>query len=360
MKVKSAYGSAFSLMVSLAIVISSAGFAFSQSDAATKRGTLERPKVHGKSLEGNLERDSPDRDVSIYLPPSYKTDPHRRYPVIYLLHGFMDKDDNWFLNPKHFVNAPVAIDKAFSTGTPEMIVVMPNAYTLYAGSMYSNSATAGDWEDFIAHDLVAYIDSHYRTIPDRMSRGLAGHSMGGYGAIRMGMKHPEVFSSVYSMSACCLAPLSNLQPSGITEIESVHGPADLAKASFFTRAAFASAAAWSPNPSNPPLFIDLPVKNGQVQENVTQKWVANAPLVMIDQYIPSLKALHAIAFDIGAKDNLVPPSTMEALDRVLTTYGIAHTYETYDGDHVNGIGMRLENRVLPFFSKNLSFAPVRE
>src|SRR5579863_2847827 len=87
-----------------------------------------------------------------------------------------------------------------------MILVMPNAYTLYQGSMYSNSVTTGVWEDFVVRDLVSYVDSHYRTIPARESRGLAGHSMGGFGTIRLGMKFPEVCSSNYILSSCCLSP----------------------------------------------------------------------------------------------------------------------------------------------------------
>ncbi len=85
----------------------------------------------------------------------------------------------------------------------------PDAFTIYNGSMYSSSPTTGDWETFIAQDLVAWVDGHYRTIPDRMSRGLAGHSMGGYGTMRIGMKHPEVFSSLYAMSSCCLTARLN-------------------------------------------------------------------------------------------------------------------------------------------------------
>ena len=155
--------------------------------APTQRGTVERVKVHGKSLEGNLEGDSADRDVSIYLPPSYKTKTKQRYPVVYLLHGYTDNDDNWFGAKHIFVDAPLAIDRAIANGAREMIVVMPNAYTVYMGSMYSNSAATGDWESFIVNDLVAYVDAHYRTIPGRASRGLSGHSMGGYGTIRIGM-----------------------------------------------------------------------------------------------------------------------------------------------------------------------------
>ncbi len=163
---------------------------------AAGRGAVERIKVHGKSLEGNLEGDSPDRDVSVYLPASYANEKTRRYPVIYMLHGFTDSDDKWFGFTGHWINLPMVLDKTFGEpGTREMIVVMPNAFTRYQGSMYSNSATTGNWEDFIVRELVPYIDAHYRTFPQAASRGLAGHSMGGYGALRIGMRHPDVFSS---------------------------------------------------------------------------------------------------------------------------------------------------------------------
>jgi S-formylglutathione hydrolase FrmB len=164
-------------------------------------GTLERIQVHGTSLEGNLEGDSPERCVSVYLPPGYHASPDRRYPVVYILHGYTDDDQHWFGWAEHFVNVPAAMEKSLSVGTSqEMILVMPSAYTLYQGSMYSSSITTGDWETFVAEDLVAYIDSHYRTLARRESRGLAGHSMGGYGAIRIGMKRPDVFSADYVMS----------------------------------------------------------------------------------------------------------------------------------------------------------------
>src|SRR5687767_7028618 len=81
----------------------------------------ERILVHGDALEGNLEGDSPDRTVSVYLPPSYSTARWRRYPVLYLLHGFSDSDDRWFgLTGAHFVNVPDAADRAFTTGSKEM------------------------------------------------------------------------------------------------------------------------------------------------------------------------------------------------------------------------------------------------
>jgi S-formylglutathione hydrolase len=342
--------------LALAFVLAAAAYAYSagHEDAPQPaHGTVLRIRVHGKSLEGNLEGDTPDPYVSIYLPPSYSTHRHRRYPVLYLLHGYMDEDSNWFGAKHVFVDAPAAIDRALAAGSREMIIVMPDAHTAYLGSMYSSSPVTGDWETFITRDLVSYIDSHYRTIPDRMSRGLAGHSMGGYGTIRLGMKYPEVFSSIYALSPCCLAPVPPVPSPVLAGVEKITSAADLAKVNFGVRAATAESAAWSPDPDKPPLYFDLPEVNGQIQPRVIAEWDANAPLAMLPQYVYNLKKLHAIALDVGTKDGLMP--SVEELDKGLTEFGIAHTFQTYEGTHISGIQMRLKQDVMPFFSKNLSF-----
>src|SRR5215470_9057658 len=179
-----------------AICLLPAANAQTQQGSSELKGTVEKIKVHGKSLEGNLEGDSPDRDVLVYLPPSYAKGPNRRYPVMYFLHGYgVGADRYWSM-----MAVPETAEKDIASGAArEMILVHPDAFTVYNGSMYSNSLTTGDWEDYIARDLVSYIDGHYRTIADRNSRGLAGHSMGGYGTIRIGMKHPEIYSNLYAM-----------------------------------------------------------------------------------------------------------------------------------------------------------------
>ena len=121
--------------------------------------------------------------------------------MVYALHGYSIGAEQWSKE----IHVPQTIEGAFAQGAQEMIVVLPDSKTVHNGSMYSSSVTTGDFEQFIAHDVVAYIDAHYRTIPNRTSRGLVGHSMGGYGASRIGMKHPDVFGSLYIMSPCCLA-----------------------------------------------------------------------------------------------------------------------------------------------------------
>lgn len=322
------------------------------------KGSVEHVIVHGKSLEGNLEGDSPDRAVSIYLPPSYARSPKRRYPVVYLLHGFTQTDAAWYGKPTDGLNVPTIMDRALAAGTArEMILVTPNAMTVYGGSNYSSGATTGDWETFIARELVQYVDSHYRTLANAQSRGLGGHSMGGYGAMRIGMKHPEVFSTLYFLSPCCVGPESNIPKTAedIAKFEALKAPpADFRDIDQSIRTAVAAAAAWAPNPHKAPLYYDSPFKDGVRQDDVLARMTANRPLVMVDQYVHSL--MHqAIAFDVGRQDPNIA-ANMKELDRVLTAYGVAHIYELYEGTHTSRVPERMETKALPFFSAHLRFA----
>jgi enterochelin esterase-like enzyme len=149
------------------------------------------------------------------------------------LHDYSIGAEQW----THEIHVPETIESAFDQGAKEMILVLPDSKTLHNGSMYWSSVTTGDFEQFIARDLVAYIDAHYRTLPNRLSRGLVGHSMGGYGATRIGMKHSDVFRSLYIMSPCCLAPRqAGPNPEVEKALEAVKKPQDSAKLSFFPRA----------------------------------------------------------------------------------------------------------------------------
>ena len=176
--------------------------------------------------------------------------------------------------------------------------------------------------------------------------------MGGYGTVRVGMKHPEAFSSMYAMSSCCLG--ANLTPNlqTMSALEAAKTPEE-AKTNQRAMAMLASAAAWSPNAKNPPFFFDLPAKGGAVQPSIVAKWAANAPLAMVDQYVPNLKKYKAIALEVGLQDTLLGGS--KTLDDMLTTAGVEHTYETYEGNHTNHVKERFDEKVLPFFSKNLAF-----
>jgi enterochelin esterase-like enzyme len=319
--------------------------------AGAKPVRVERIKIHGKALEGSLEGDSADRDALVFLPPSYDKDKKKRYPVVYALHGYSIGADQWSKE----IHVPQTIEGGFAQGAKDMIVVLPDSKTVHNGSMYSSSVTTGDFERFIALDVVAYMDAHYRTLANRNSRGLVGHSMGGYGASRIGMKHADVFGSLYIMSPCCMSARRAGPPNPEMEkaLAAVKTPEDSAKLPFGLRTQLASAAAWSPNPKNPPLYLDLPVKDGVPQPDVLAKWAANAPLAFVDQYIDQLKRYHAIAMDVGDQDGLKVDAGK--LHEVMDQNGVVNSFEIYSGTHTSAVADRFQNHVMPFFSKNLCF-----
>jgi len=352
-----------SLSLASALLVGALAFGPQALFAQAAAGKLEQIRVHGAALDGNLSGDDATRDVFVYLPPSYVREPNRRYPVVYFLHGYTATAQAYL----KFVDLPQSADAAIAAGGREMIIVLPDAFTKWSGSMYSSSVTTGDWESYVARDLVAYVDSHYRTIAKRESRGLSGHSMGGYGTWRIGMKRPDVFGALYAMSSCCLLidPARGIDPvtrpppasgqTGETPRPPPPSPAPEPQArgpaAGFANALSAQAAAWAPNPDNPPNYFDLPTKNGGIDPLIAGKWLANSPLLLVDQYVPSLKRYRAIALDVGDKDPLGADNVK--LDAELARLRIAHGYELYDGDHTNRVKERFAAKLLPFFSQHL-------
>lgn len=337
----------------LALVASVPAYSQMETEAppvveGAKPVTVQRIKIHGPSLVGNLEGNDVDRDALVFLPPSYQKERNRRYPVVYALHGFFIGAEQWSKE----IHAPQTFEGAFALGAKEMIVVLPDSKTLHNGSMYSSSVTTGDFENYVARDVVAYMDANYRTLPARESRGLVGHSMGGYGATRIGMKHSDVFGSLYVMSPCCLGARGAPPKEALESLAKIKRREDLAKQHFMVTATFAVASAWSPNPKNPPFYADLPLE-GDGQSDILAKWAANAPFAFIDQYIGNLKQYRAIALDVGDQDGLRVDTAK--LHQTLNDYGIENTFEEYAGTHTSKLGDRFQNHVLKFFSDTLCF-----
>lgn len=331
------------------LIIAAAVLGSSGVQAQSGGGTLERIRIFGPSLEGNLRGESDSPEVSIYLPPGYAEDTQRRYPVVYLLHGYSGTDESWF-GDRPLVDARGAADRTMSSGAAEpMILVMPNCYNAFGGCMYVNSAATGYWEDYVADDLVAYIDSHYRTIPDRSARGLAGHSMGGYGVWLIGMHRPDVFSALYSLSACCLNEFSPRGGERAAAMEAIKTEDDLDRGALRT---FAVTAAWSPNPDKPPFYLDLPTRDGKVIPEIAARFAVSSPQAMVPTFASELRKMSAIKMDVGEQDGLIEANRM--LSETMSRYGVEHTFETYEGDHVNHISDRFEQSVLPFFSRHLA------
>ncbi|MEP7141307.1 MAG: alpha/beta hydrolase [Ferruginibacter sp.] len=318
-------------------------------------GKVIRTIIASKYLQ-NSGGENPNRKVSIYLPPNYDSS-DQRYPVIYYLHGFMGTDS---INP----NMKTILDKGVSKGKIRpYIFVISDQYTIFEGSFYSNSSLTGNWSDFTAKELVEYIDKNFRTIANRESRGIAGHSMGGYGAFRIAMLYPDVFSSVYAVSPGLLAFVKEFGPNSTSykELAAVKNQAELKK-TYYPKVLVAVARAWSPNPLRPPFYCDVPFTyDGDklvVNQTVLEKWEQNMPVYMVDKYAENLRKLTAIKMDWGRNDAPRFPVQISMLSQRLENLGVNHYAEEYIGDHNNKIWTpdgRVLNDVLPFFNDYLKF-----
>ena len=333
-------------------------------------GRLIEVKVAAPSLKGNLLGDPTEQSVAIYLPPSYDTSPSKRYPTLYLLHGFGGDSKTWAGAGSRGFNVPPLLDALMGGGKiREMIVVAPSARTAYGGSFYTNSAVTGNWEDYIYRDLVGYVDANYRTLARPSSRGVAGHSMGGYGAVTLGMKHPEVFSAIYALSPCCLGLEEDLGPTNpawarvlrLTSRDQVpKEPKSLED--FFTIVFVAQSAAFSPNPGRAPFYADMPFleRDGRIQKNEAAyaKWQSKMPLYLVEEYKQNLLSLRGIFLDYGQREQFSHIRTTTSLfSRALAERQIPHVFEIYEGgNHGNKVRERLGTRVLQFFSDKLDFS----
>jgi S-formylglutathione hydrolase FrmB len=324
--------------------------------AVGQDGKMINLTIHAVSLEGNLVEESPDLSVGVFLPPGYDEQSNKRYPVMYWLHGYAGWKNT---TGKAGWNDDLvtSVSKLIASGEVKpMIIVMPDGTNRFGGSFYTNSFTTGNWEDFIAYELPEYIDENYRTIPGPESRGIAGFSMGGSGAIKIAMKHPDIFSAVYGTSSCCLTlSPTDFNENTINETMSIDSWEALEKGSFFAKAIHASSAAYAPNSANPPFYSDLPyLLNGDsisINENANAKWSANTVAWMADQYISNLQQLRAIAFDGGTGDSFTVGS--QYFSDALTQIKVKHSFEIFDGGHNDKTNERIQTKILPYFSEIL-------
>ncbi|SDQ38124.1 Putative esterase [Chryseobacterium soldanellicola] len=324
-------------------------------------GKVVTTYITAKTLN-NKAGEHPKRRISVYLPPDYDKS-SKKYPVIYYLHGFFWSDSLLVNSDK--INH--IIDRAInSKKIKPVIVVMPDESTVFKGSFYANSKSSGNWSDFTSLELVDFIDKNYRTIANKDSRGISGHSMGGNGALRNAFLHPEVFSSVYALSPGIL----DVRYFALTEIDSyknlknIKEVKDLSKPeNARTNIIFAIARAYNGNEDKPPFFADLPFSfegdELKINASVAEELKKNSTSELVFTQYENIKKLKAIKFDWGRNDELrhIPPSCMN-LSKNLEMLKIKHEAEEYIGTHGSEVSKengRIENQMLPFFNNHLKF-----
>ena len=311
--------------------------------AIAQEGRIVRETMHAPSLEGNLFNDSAKRQVTIYLPPSYDDGNNLAYPVVYLLHGYTGTDELWmgkgYAGGGNILNSMKSWLK--NEKIMEMILVMPNSYNRLRGSFYINSITTGRWGDYIAKDLVEYIDSNYRTLPQRESRVVIGHSMGGYGGMTIGLDYPDVFGCMGSLAGLLDMEQYPTRTSwAYAQGARLENLPDFNSQGFDVQVAIAMSAAISPNPDKPPFYADFPWERDDANklvknQEVWDRFMACDILKRISANAESLRNMLAIYIDCGTSDGFGFLTDTRRVHEELQRLDIAHEYREFDGNHTS-------------------------
>jgi enterochelin esterase-like enzyme len=298
----------------------------SYSSIIMAQGTVDNASFYSDALGEN-------RYVDVYLPQGYDPSGSVDYPVIYFLHGG-GGDNNSYTFLIYMLDDLIDNDII-----QPVIVAKPDGDCgPYIGSFYSNSALYGNFEDYIAFDVVQFIDSNYKTVPDREKRCLMGHSMGGYGSAMLATKHPDIFRGFASHGGS-LEHFSIMNLWRPVILAENGGAPPYHYSGAFSFIAFTLAGAFSPNLNNPPYWVDFPLDlNGDIIDSVMTRFIPFNPPYLARQLPPNTDL--AIYFDCGINDEYYLHPANAAFSDTLHSLGILHTFESYQGDHSNMLDER--------------------
>ncbi|MFI5257235.1 MAG: alpha/beta hydrolase [Gemmatimonadales bacterium] len=301
-----------SLAFALVCGASSAGR--STTSAPVARGTVHLDVVHSDAL-------GVDKRVAVYLPPSYDRVRARRYPVVVYLHGLYGSETDWLAKG----GLDAIADSLAGAGAGEAILVMPDgddgwwsnwsvesSYQSCADTLHTEDPSRycvrrHRYDDWVARDLVAFVDAHYRTRADRAHRGIAGLSMGGVGALSIALRHPELFAAAMSHSGVVSVLYDGAHPFA--------APARYASTLDSLRA---PATSWR-------------ARLAMVLGPDGDRWRELEPAVLAERLQRSGGQLPALRFDCGTEDPLLDEN--RALDWELARLAIAHGYSEWPGAH---------------------------
>lgn len=317
-------------------------------------GTLVEIEVDSAALAGNPLGDPARRLVLAWLPPGGG----RGLPAVYLLHGFAGSARGW-TNVSAFVpTVPERIDALVASGAiPPLVAVFPDGSTSLGGTQWTNAASVGRYQDWVAEDVVAAVEARLGTLSRREARAVAGKSSGGYGAICMGRDRPEVFSLVASHAGDALFEYCYLPdlPKAASALLGAPDPAawldgvrrraretKLAAADLAPLNVVAMAAHYSPNPAVP-LGADLPFEpvTGRLRDEVWARWLTHDPVRFVPASLEAYRRLGGVFLDCGTRDEWNLRWGTRTLAALLRDGGVDVEHQEFEDGH-SGTGYRYE------------------
>jgi S-formylglutathione hydrolase FrmB len=306
--------------------------------------------VSSTYLADNCVGDSATRNLVVHLPPGYQRS-QQRYPAIYHLHGFGGcalnsvVDFSTSAGPRWRSFRDMAAESITAGRSAAMIHVFPDGANRWGCSQWVGNEVQGDYDRYVAEEVVRFVDERYRTIPSVASRGLVGASSGGIGTFNVGARHPEVFGALAVQCADIYMEVSHVAWL-VKFVNACHpqGPRGPLPGNTWTWFTYGLALAYSPNRHNPPYYVDLPIlyPTGELVPEVWQRWLAYDPIRAVYTFADNLCRYKGIYLDVGFRDEHDLHLGHRILNKRLDELGITHENHEHDGTHSSHTIERLE------------------
>jgi S-formylglutathione hydrolase FrmB len=313
------------------------------------RGTIDRWRFQSTLLADNPLGDPAEREVPVYLPPSY-ADERRRFPVVVVLAGYSGTG-RMLVNEKPWTEALDArMDRLIASGAAgEMILVMPDCATRLGGSQYLDSPAHGRYESHLCDELLPAVERRYRTLPAPRHWGVVGKSSGGYGALVLAFRHPDRFAALASHSGDsafehCYLPdfgatvraLDAHQGSVLRFVEAFERKPKKSAQDQTAIMTIAMAAAYSPDPDGE-LGLALPFRwpTGEIVPEVWRRWLDWDPVRMVERLAEPIRRLRAVFLDCGLADEWRLYLGARQLAERLRALGVEVRHEEFEDTHMS-------------------------
>ena len=315
------------------------------------RGRYEEVIFESKVLKGNPLDDPYQRPLWVYLPPGYDEEPNRRYPAIYQIQGLTGQLDMWRNRAPFRKTFPELADELFAKGeAPPCIIVWVDCWTSLGGSQFLDSPGTGLYHTYLCDEIVPWIDCHYRTLPQREHRGIAGKSSGGYGAMITPMLRPDLWGGLATHAGDALFEMCYLPdfPRSVRALRDHYaGSFEKFWQDFRGRPAFSKesdgyllndwcmAACYSAD-ADGTVHLPYDIATGQLIPAVWERWLAKDPVRMVEAHAEGLRSMKAIYIDAGKRDEFFLDLGAEAFRRALESIGVTGLFfELFDATHMS-------------------------
>ncbi|MGB7123300.1 MAG: alpha/beta hydrolase-fold protein [Thermoplasmata archaeon] len=310
-------------------------------------GTVEVHRFESRVLKGNPWGDPTERDLPVYVPPSGTT---KGRPLLVLLSGYTGSGWSHFQKGKYLEDSLVGrLDRLVRTGgAAEAVMVAPNCLTTLGGSQYLNSTATGRYEGYVVEEVVPWVQQRYGTGPT----AVLGTSSGGYGALVLALRHPQLFRALGSNAGDAYFEYCYLPdfPSAFRELRKDGGPEAFLRGVFErpvsgfgpaspvgkTLSTLAYASCYGPVESEPGRFeVPFDLETGAIRPEVWSRWLAWDPVRMVEteRYAEAVRKLAYVYVDGGLRDEFGLDVGARIFAAAARRQGATVDLEEYDGIH---------------------------